>query len=110
MFRVSPILPSYPLAFSLAFVLALAACDSPSGPVVIECGGGAQFKCPPGLYCDLGPTCGGIDHYGKCVRQPVDCPSEDHLVCGCDDMEYNSPCFANANGVTVAYKGPCLKE
>ena len=84
--------------------------NSGGGPLIIECGGGAAFPCPPGMFCQLGQECGGIDHRGKCVVQPTDCPEEDNPVCGCDNLSYNSRCYANAAGVSVDYTGPCIAK
>lgn len=81
-----------------------------SGPTIIECGGPAQFACPPGMYCDYGETCGGLDKVGTCRRQFTDCPNEDLPVCGCNGEDYASPCYANASGVTIAYKGTCIRD
>lgn len=77
------------------------------GRTVIECS--ADFVCPSGLYCELGKNCGGIDRKGICSYQPPDCPHEEDVVCGCDNREYPSACYANGSGITVAYPGKCMR-
>ncbi len=82
------------------------------GRSVIECGGGAQFRCPAGMFCDLaaeGNECGGIDRKGLCRPMPQDCPPEEDKVCTCEKHDYRNECYANASGETVAYDGACLK-
>ena len=92
--------------FSMLF---LSGCPGGSdGPVVITCGGGAFFPCPRGMYCQMGPNCGGLDQRGTCARQPAECPEESSPVCGCDKIRYESACYANAAGVSVAYEGECM--
>lgn len=87
------------------------ACSSPEkGPTVIVCGGGMAFPCPKGTYCDLGEECGGFDSKGVCKRQPKDCPLEDNPVCGCDQINYESACYARAQGVTIAHTGECIRK
>lgn len=95
---------------ALGIALAAGGCRSGSGRTIIECGGGAKFRCPEGYFCSLGPRCGGIDRKGQCAYQPTECPSDKEVVCGCDDQEYDNECLANGAGVSVAYPGPCLKK
>ena len=91
----------------LAFLF-FVGCDS--GRTVIVCGGGASFICPSGLFCDLGENCGGIDREGMCRPMPRDCPVESNAVCSCEGTNFQSVCYANAAGQTVAYNGPCMKK
>lgn len=87
----------------------LAGCPSGGGGgTKIECGGGAKFACPSGLYCELGNGCGGIDKQGYCRRIPENCPLEESPVCSCDKHDYRNECYANAAAETVAYIGKCL--
>jgi hypothetical protein len=102
-------LPRYLL--SLAACLLVMACSSPEkGPTQIVCGGGMSFPCPKGMYCDLGDECGGFDNKGICKIQPKNCPLEDNPVCGCDQINYDSPCYARAQGVTIAHTGECIRQ
>ena len=78
--------------------------------VIVECGGGAEFACPSGTFCDLGSSCGGFDSRGECRFQPTNCPADSKLVCGCDRKTYASACYAAASGVSLAYNGSCIKE
>lgn len=104
-------LPSIPALAFLFFVLVFAGCDSgDGGPVIIECGGGAGFVCPKGLYCEFEKNCGGFDKKGQCRPQPPTCPNENLPVCGCDGKEYGSPCYANAVRISVAYPGHCMRD
>ena len=80
-----------------------------SGPVVIECGGGVNFTCPAGAYCELGEKCGGIDRKGHCARIPEICTMDYNPVCGCDDKTYSNACMANAAATSVNYPGPCIQ-
>lgn len=96
---------------AFAFAAFFSGCPSGgSGRTIIECGGGAKFRCPEGSFCELGPKCGGIDKKGQCSYQPTECPSEREVVCGCDNVEYDNECIANAAGITVAYLGPCMEK
>lgn len=74
----------------------------------ILCGGGEEFSCPTGMFCDLGKRCGGIDKYGECHYIPDSCPAEDQAVCGCNDQTYTNACYANAAAISVAYQGSCI--
>ena len=88
--------------------LLLGACESSPQRTIIECGGGARFGCPDGMFCDLGSNCGGFDNAGACRIQPGTCPLEETPVCGCDKVTYASACYAHASGVSINYDGPCI--
>lgn len=90
----------------------VASCNSGGGgPRRIECGGASSFPCPPGMFCDLGKRCGGVDRVGHCSYQPTEeCGAEEDPVCGCDGVEYSNECLANSGGVSVDYEGPCMKD
>lgn len=81
-----------------------------SAGVANVCGGGEDFSCPSGTYCDLGERCGGIDKYGECKYIPDKCPPDNEPVCGCNDVTYTNGCLANAAGMTIAYQGPCIAK
>jgi hypothetical protein len=93
--------------------LFISACGGGSGRSIIECGGGAKFACPKGMFCDTGENCGGFDSRGICNRIPQKCPEEtskDNEVCTCDERTYSSLCYAHASGRSVAYKGECIRK
>lgn len=94
---------------SLLAALAAFGCDG-GGRTVIVCGGGAKFICPPGLYCDLGDNCGGIDKAGQCRPLAQNCPLESDPVCSCEGRNFQSACYAAAAGESVAYRGTCMKK
>ena len=105
---------TYPKAKFFVFLailfFCLACCKRSKGPVILECGRGADFGCPTGMFCELKSECGGFDKIGTCVRQPTDCPNETKPVCGCDGRDYASACYARASGVTINYEGKCIKD
>ncbi len=87
----------------------LVGCDS-GGPRRIQCGGTGAFPCPNGMFCDLGKRCGGVDRVGYCAYQPTEeCDAEEDTICGCDGVEYSNECLANSAGVSMNYKGSCMK-
>ena|GEM_PF-1110797 len=61
-----------------------------------------EFCAKPDGTCDSFIT-------GTCTELPLDCGmlSAEIIVCGCDNVTYKHPCFANAAGVNVAYEGEC---
>ncbi len=86
------------------------ACTGGGTSGVIECGGGDDFRCPIGTFCEYVADCGGVDKKGTCQYQPTDCPAENEVVCGCDRKEYTNACLANAKGITVKNVGTCLRN
>jgi hypothetical protein len=67
-------------------------------------------ECPPDAnaprYCEKMPgDCEGI---GTCVTMPDACtdPGE-QIVCGCDGLEYITPCEAAVAGTNVAFYSNC---
>lgn len=94
----------------LFFVLALSAlCCNRSSGTILECGGGGEFACPAGMYCQLAEECGGVDEKGVCKPVPADCSTEESLVCGCNHRTYSNECMANAAKVSVDYGGNCIE-
>lgn len=94
---------------SLLFLLFFTACNKSSG-TILECGGGGEFSCPEGMFCQLSAECGGVDHRGVCERVPNDCETTESLVCGCNNRTYSNECMANAAKVTVDYTGACISK
>lgn len=102
------VLPTVVVLASMSWVaLSSAGCNG-GGRTVIECGGGGEFICPAGLYCELGEGCGGMDRRGTCRPLAHDCPTTAAPVCGCDGKRYENACYANGAGITVHYEGPCM--
>ncbi|MBN2340803.1 MAG: hypothetical protein JXX29_12815 [Deltaproteobacteria bacterium] len=44
---------------------------------------------------------------GHCRVKPTDCTEELAPVCGCDGITYDNRCFAESEGVSVAYSDRC---
>ncbi len=44
---------------------------------------------------------------GFCSPRPTTCPDVVNPVCGCDGNSYENECWANLDGVSVAYQGQC---
>jgi len=65
---------------------------------------GTEFCAKPDGTCDSYLA-------GTCDRRPTEeeCMMYSAIieVCGCDNKTYQHPCFANAAGVNIAYKGKC---
>lgn len=72
----------------------------PVGPIERPCEKGLFCKYATGI-CGAGP--------GTCTVQPNVCPLGlvADEVCGCDGKTYDSPCWADAAGVSVRGKGAC---
>jgi len=66
-------------------------------------------QCTATEYCakSVG-MCGGNDP-GKCDLRPVTCEkiTEPLLVCGCNGVTYDHPCFAALAGVNILHEGVC---
>lgn len=85
-------------------------CDS--GACVPEfCGGLLGEVCPETHYCDydesVGTACGIADGTGSCRLRPEVCNTGIQPVCGCDGMQYNNECEANAAGTDILNAGSC---
>ncbi len=44
---------------------------------------------------------------GICANRPVNCPNTINPVCGCDNIDYDNACLANAAGAAVQANGQC---
>ncbi len=80
--------------------------DLPAGDCYTngDCGS-AEFCAKPDGTCET------LSFVGSCERRPTEqeCLAISAIieVCGCDQKTYQHPCFANAAGVNIAYKGRC---
>ena len=72
------------------------------------CDGTPENGCEDGYFClrDMG-MCADEDA-GACTMIPELCPPIFAPVCGCNDMEYASACFAHAVGVSIKNEGECV--
>ena len=98
------------LLLGIFAILSLFGCNSGGGGKYLQCGGPKEFICPSGMFCELVEKCGGMDRWGICKPMPTECANEDFTVCGCDNKNYASPCYASASGITIAYDGTCHKK
>lgn len=48
-----------------------------------------------------------MDRDGLCAPIPESCPPEINLVCGCDGVTYDSPCWAAVKLATIKHSGAC---
>lgn len=96
------------------------ACEPTGRP----CGGDSGEVCAEGEFCDFDTygrcvdgdcsnahvdenQCGHDGVAGNCRPVPESCPDVSKPVCGCDGETYESPCFAQMNGVSVADRVAC---
>lgn len=79
------------------------------GECNLACGGITKAKCSSGTYCHYEDgICGAGDATGSCQSKPTSCANAPQsLVCGCDNVTYNSLCEAQAAGVSVVSTGAC---
>lgn len=73
----------------------LSACDA----TLPSCGVDQICMVPPG-HCDLSAE-------AVCVPLPPECPPVDWPVCGCDGVDYPSPCLAVQAGAGIDHQGHC---
>ena len=76
------------------------ACGPPRAPVM----------CAPTHFCDRPQgSCPERNEStgGTCEVRPEVCNRLLQPVCGCDGVDYNNPCLANAAGTSVRAMGPC---
>ena len=79
-------------------------------PEGASCDCNTNEDCAPTDFCNNGRTTSGgtvtgsCDGPGFCETRPIEaeCPPDEVLVDGCDNVEYTNFCFANAAGVRVA--------
>ncbi|KAL7476996.1 hypothetical protein ACHAW6_002819 [Cyclotella cf. meneghiniana] len=75
--------------------------------------GNESTGCPAEWFCHLPEgECAFPDdnafYYGTCHEIIPRCTREYKPVCGCDGNSYSNVCVANAKGVSVRYRRPCL--
>jgi hypothetical protein len=63
-------------------------------------------ECEPDEYCEK--TLGDCEGTGVCMSRPQTCYPTGPPVCGCDGVDYPSPCVAaKGGGVSVNHEGEC---
>lgn len=83
-------------------------CVAPDQP----CGTRGAEPCQEGSFCHFPEKhdCGRTDLGGTCQPFPTMCTEQYEPVCGCDGRTYANPCYAQASGISVDYKGECENE
>lgn len=72
------------------------------------CGGPPELPCAAGFFCKFEEgSCGVSGGFGFCMEVPFNCAVTQDFVCGCDGMNYQNECFADAAGVSLLVDGPC---
>lgn len=80
--------------------------DCPEEPV--RCGARLGDTCADDQYCDFdGEFCDFADATGVCRVIPDDCPAIVDPVCGCDGLDYDSPCEAAQARTDYSVRGAC---
>lgn len=66
-------------------------------------------QCTETEYCAKPVGSCNKDDKGRCdlLRTSCDGIGSPMLVCGCDDITYDHPCFAALNGINIKYEGAC---
>ncbi len=84
--------------------------DTTSGIEIVDpslCGGSG---CEANSYCNYPEgACGLNGQGGSCQIRPEICTLLFDPVCGCDANTYASECAANASGISIQYRGECIK-
>lgn len=82
------------------------------GECVRVCPGpGPVWLCTPEEFCKVPVgVCDPPGPVGVCTLPPLGCPDNVDPVCGCNGTTYFNACEADADGVNVAYLGPCEDE
>ena len=73
------------------------------------CGGTTGLSCAEGQFCKLPTASCDPDAEGVCTDIPLDCPFAGfgQWVCGCNGVQYDSPCLADLAGESLSRPGLC---
>ncbi|MEO8180576.1 MAG: Kazal-type serine protease inhibitor domain-containing protein [Deltaproteobacteria bacterium] len=88
-------------------------CEAPATLGLGDSCGGFRLPiaatCAEGLFCQHQPgaLCGAADAPGECVAIPVNCPTRNRSVCGCDGVTYRNACEAARAQVGILDTGRC---
>lgn len=89
------------------------ACYAAMAGTNVAHGGACKIACTGNMDCGFGEFCkkteGECEGEGECAARPNACYDLWAPVCGCDAVTYSNDCYAAAAGVSVDYRGECVK-
>lgn len=96
------------LAACAAAAVVLAAGSVQAAGAGERCGGGSQFRCDKGLWCEAPPGhCADRRVGGRCANAPQFCTMIYQPVCGCDGKTYSNDCARRSNRISKKHDGVC---
>jgi Kazal-type serine protease inhibitor-like protein len=84
-------------------------CGSGGGGSGVSCADPDGSDCAAGTFCsfEVADACGAGGSTGTCKPIPAACQQNLSPVCGCDGINYDNECVANAAGTSVSRPGEC---